>query len=328
MSPGVLFALSAYALYSCCDAIVKGLGAGLSVYQIAFFTTLLSLLPAIATTPKGESWLSFWRLKHPLLLHMRGLSGVIGNLCIIYAFTTIPLAEVYSIAFLAPIFIVVISIQMLGERVSLPRWVFLAASFVGVLIVVRPGFRELQLGHLLAVVSAICGAITTTILRRIGQAETRASLIGIASAYILVVNGVLMLATGDMRAIDWQSWVGLLTIGGLGGTANILFIAAMRRTAASVVGPIQYSQIFWALVFGALFYKEFPAPVAYLGLALIVVAGVFNVISDETRIRIFSRLSPGGAGPSLMRETTRRGSGAEAVLEGPIAGATEAATEK
>lgn len=328
MSPGVLFALSAYALYSCCDAIVKGLGAGLSVYQIAFFTTLLSLVPAIATTPKGESWFTFWKLKHPVLLHMRGLSGVIGNLCIIYAFTAIPLAEVYSIAFLAPLFIVVLSIQMLGERVRLPRWVFLGASFLGVLIVVRPGFRELQLGHLLAVVSAICGAITTTILRRIGQAETRASLIGIASAYILVVNGVLMLATGDMRAIGWQSWAGLLTIGGLGGTANILFIAAMRRTAASVVGPIQYSQIFWALVFGALFYKEFPAAVAYVGLALIVVAGVFNVISDETRIRIFSRLSPGGAGPSLMRETTRRAPGAEAVLESPIAGATEAATDK
>ena len=116
MPPGVLFALCAYALYSCCDAIVKGLGSGLSVYEIAFFTTLFSLLPALFMTPKGESWLTFWKLRNPLLLHLRGLSGVIGNLCIIFAFVSIPLAEAYSLAFLAPIFIVFISVWLLGRE--------------------------------------------------------------------------------------------------------------------------------------------------------------------------------------------------------------------
>lgn len=322
MSPGVLFALGSYALFSCGDAIIKGLGHGLSVYQIAFFTTLFSLGPALALTPKGESWLTFWKPRNILLLNLRGVSGVIGNLAIIYAFTTIPLAEAYSIAFLAPIFIVILSIQLLSERVSLARWIALAACFAGVLIVVRPGFRELNWGHLAAVASAICGATTNIILRRIGQEETRASLIGVASAYILVVNGVLMLVTGDIREISWQAWVGLLCIGGFGGLANILFIAATRRIQASVLGPIQYSQLFWALVFGATFYHEYPATVAYFGVALLIGGGIVNVMSGQTRIRIFSRLSPGGAGPSLIRETTRA-TGADAVLEAPIAGATE-----
>ena len=129
MPPGVLFAFGAYALYSCCDAIIKGLGSGLSVYEIAFFTTLFSLLPAMLATPKGESWLTFWKLKHPVLLNLRGISGTIGNLCIIYAFVTIPLAEAYSLAFLAPIFIVLISIQFLGEKVSLHRGLLLAGEF-------------------------------------------------------------------------------------------------------------------------------------------------------------------------------------------------------
>src|SRR5689334_17243845 len=115
MPSGVLFAFLSYALYSCCDAIIKGLGSGLSVYEIAFFTTLFSLIPAILMTPKGESWLTFWKAKNPLLLHLRAVSGTIGNLCIIYAFTTIDLAEAYSIAFLAPIFIVIISVLVLGE---------------------------------------------------------------------------------------------------------------------------------------------------------------------------------------------------------------------
>jgi drug/metabolite transporter (DMT)-like permease len=324
MPPGVLFALSAYALYSCCDAIVKGLGSGLSVYEIAFFTTLFSLLPALFTTPKGENWLHFLKLHNPWLLHLRGLSGMIGNLCVVYAFVSIPLAEVYSLAFLAPIFIVFISVWLLSEKVSPQRWFLLAASFVGVLIVVRPGFRELHLGHLAAVGAAVCGAVTTTVLRRIAKEETRTSLIGVATMYILVVNAALMAVTGGFHALTWQEWVGLLTIGGLGGSANLLFIAATRSAPASVVAPIQYSQIFWAIIFGAVFYKEFPAPISYIGLLMIVVAGIFNVLSDGTRIRIFSRLSPSGAGPATIEESEA----ADAVLQAPIVGAAEIGSER
>ena len=328
MPPGVLLALSAYALYSCCDAIIKGLGSGLSVYELAFFTTLFSLIPVILTTPKGENWLYFWKMKHPLLLNLRGVSGTVGNLCIIYAFVTIPLAEAYSLAFLAPIFIVFLSVWLLAEKVNLPRWLFLAASFVGVLIVVRPGFRDIHLGHLAAIAAAICGAVTTSTLRKIAKDEMRISLIGVASVYILVVNGALILLNGGFHWPDLRQLALLLTIGGLGGTGNMLFIAATRTAPASFIAPIQYSQIFWAITFGAVFYKEFPDGIAYFGLAAIVVAGIFNVLDDQTRIRFFSRLSPGGVGPSLIRESTRplRADEEAAVLEAPIAGAAEAAT--
>lgn len=329
MPPGVLFALCAYALYSCCDAIIKGLGSGLSVYELAFFTTLFSLVPAMLTTPKGESWARFWRVKHPFLLHMRGVSGMLGNLCIIYAFVSIPLAEAYSLAFLAPIFIVFISVWLLAEKVSTTRWILLGISFAGVLVVVQPGFRELHWGHLAAVMAAICGAVTTSVLRRIAKEEARTSLIGVASLYILVVNGAIILATGGFHWPTVRELALLLSIGALGGTSNLIFIAATRTAPASMVAPVQYSQIFWALTFGAVFYHEYPNGLAYLGLAAIVVAGIFNVLSDETRIRFFSRLSPGGAGPSLIRELTRplRSVDEEAaVLEAPIAGAAEAAS--
>ena len=111
MPLGVLFALGAYALYSCCDAIIKGFGVNLPIYEIAFFSALFSLLPAIFTKPKGEHWRAHAaRRKHPWLLHLRSATGLLGNLCVIYAFVHIPLADTYSIAFLAPIFIVILSI--------------------------------------------------------------------------------------------------------------------------------------------------------------------------------------------------------------------------
>ncbi len=324
MPPGVLFALSAYALYSCCDAIIKGLGSGLSVFELAFFTTLFSLIPVIITTPKGENWLYFWKMKHPVLLNLRGLSGMVGNLCIIYAFVSIPLAEAYSLAFLAPIFIVFISVWLLAEKVSVPRWLFLATSFIGVLIVVRPGFREIHPGHVAAIFAAICGAVTTSVLRKIAKEEMRISLIGVASAWILVANGVLIAYNGGFHWPDLRQLGLLLAVGALGGTGNMLFIAATRHAPASMVAPVQYSQIFWAILFGAIFYKEYPDGIAYFGLAAIVVAGIFNVLDDSTRIRFFSRLSPGGFGPSLMRESTRPERAADVVLEEPIAGGPEA----
>ena len=136
MPSGVLFSLAAYLLYSCCDAIIQGFGTGLSPFEIAFWTALFSFVPAMLTKPKGEKWRRFHHMRHPWLVQLRSLSGVIGNLCIIYAFTHIPLAEAYSIAFLAPIFVVALSRTILREDVTWQRWFFLGASFLGVIPIV------------------------------------------------------------------------------------------------------------------------------------------------------------------------------------------------
>jgi drug/metabolite transporter (DMT)-like permease len=207
--------------------------------------------------------------------------------------------------------------------VSVQRWLILAASFIGVLIVVRPGFRELHPGHITAVIAAIAGAVTTTVLRRVAKEETRVSLIGMASLYILVVNGTLMLVTGQMHWLNWTELLWLLVIGALGGTGNMLFIAATRAVQASQIAPLQYSQIFWAILFGAVFYREYPDAVGVGGLVVIVVAGVLNVLSGDAKLRIFSRNAPAGAGPSTLREV-ERAQAPDTPLEDPIAGAAEA----
>lgn len=296
MPLGVLLALAAYGLYSCCDAIIKGFGGNVTVHEIAFFTAVFSLLPAALTKPKGEHFRHTLRLRHPWLVHLRGLSVLVGNLGIIYAFVSIPLTDAYSLAFLAPIFVVVLSVFFLKEVVGWQRMLFLLASFVGVLLVVRPGFRELELGHLAAVMAAICGAVTTTVLRKVAPVEQRTSLIATALGYIIVVNGVWMIPTFEMPTLTEFALMAL--IGMLGGTGNILMITATRRAQATEIAPVQYSQIFWAIVFGAIFFNEVPDAIGYAGLAIVVGAGILNVISAETRIRIFSRIVLPGAGPA------------------------------
>ncbi len=311
MPAGVVFSLAAYLLYSCCDAIIKGFGSSLSVFEIAFWTALFSFLPAIFTKPKGEHWRHVFRMRHPWLVNLRSLTGLIGNLCIIFAFVHIPLAEAYSIAFLAPIFVVFLSSRLLNETVTWQRWLFLAASFIGVLLVVRPGFRELTSGHMAALASAILGAVTTTVLRKIAPVEKRVTLIGLPLGYIVLANGILMLP--DFHWPSLQEFALLLAIGGLGGTGNLLFIAATRRSPISQIAPGQYSQIVWAILFGAIFFHEYPDLIGYAGLIVVATGGILNVISDETRIRIFSRLSA-GAGPATVTAETSPPIGDDAKL--------------
>src|SRR5690606_39619759 len=102
-----------------------------------------------------------------------------------------------------------------------------ALSFAGVLLVVRPGFRALAPGHFAAIGAAFSGAITTTALRVVAPSETRVSLIGVASAYILGLNLLLMLPVFVVPTLEQLALFAV--IGGLGGTGQILFIAEIGR---------------------------------------------------------------------------------------------------
>ena len=94
MPIGVIYALVAYSVYSCGDAIIKGFGQDLSVFEIGFFVAVFGLIPAVFAKPKGERWRdSFRQLKHPGLVHLRSFTGVSSSILVTVSFTTIPFAE-------------------------------------------------------------------------------------------------------------------------------------------------------------------------------------------------------------------------------------------
>jgi drug/metabolite transporter (DMT)-like permease len=194
MSRGVLLAILAYGLFSCADALIKSTGGALSVFEVGFFTSLFAILPAVLTRQRSERWREILQFNNPLLLNLRGMSGVLGSACVIYAFTHIPLADVYSLAFLAPMFVVVLSAMLLKEFIPRRRWPLLFLSFVGVLIVVRPGFRDLQLGHLAALACAFFTASNTILLRSLAPTEHRLGIFAVVTAYALSINSIGMLA--------------------------------------------------------------------------------------------------------------------------------------
>lgn len=282
MPVGVILAFVAYAIFSVSDALIKVAGPTLSVFEIAFFTTSFSILPAVLSN-RTERWRDIYKLHHPWLLHLRCATAITGTACVMYAFTHIPFADVYAIGFLTPVFVTILSVIFLKEHVTPQRWLLLALCFLGVVLVIRPGMKEVAPGHIIIMVGAFMGSITTIILRHVAPRERRVSIVGLQVLYSAIINGILMLPTFVVPSLEQ---LGLfLGIGLLGGLGGLLVIAATKVTPANLVAPVQYSQLIWAILFGALFFGEYPDWIAVAGMIVVVVSGLLNVLSDHKPIR-------------------------------------------
>ena len=283
MNNGILLALVAYAVYSWGDAAIKALGGGLSVFEIGFYMTLVSAVCIALTTPKDEKLLHFWRMNRPWAVQARALSGTAASVLSVIAFTTIPLAEVYALIFLAPLFVTLMSVFLLKEQVGPWRWFAIIAGFAGVLLVVRPGFRELETGHIAAVVVALLAAFSVILMRSLSARETRTTMLGFLMIYIIGFNGVAMLVTGA-RTPTLQEAAILLVAGVFAATGNILLLRATRFAPANQLASTHYSQIVWAVVLGALFFQEEPDLLTILGLAIIGSSGLLTVARERIRL--------------------------------------------
>lgn len=281
MPIGVILAFLAYASFSVADALIKVTGPTMSVFEIAFFTTSLSIIPAMLTK-RGERWRDIYKLQHPWLVHLRCATAISGTACVMYAFTHIPFADVYAIGFLTPIVVTLLGVLVLKEYVAMHRWLLLVISFLGVVLVIRPGVRDLQLGHLAIFCAVFLAGVTTIILRHVAPKERRVSLVGLQVLYSGLINGLLMIPTFVMPSLEQLAV--FLGIGLLGGTGGLLLIAAARRSPANLVAPVQYSQLIWAIVFGTWFFREYPDYVAVIGLVIVLTAGLANVLTEKLKI--------------------------------------------
>jgi drug/metabolite transporter (DMT)-like permease len=280
MLKGVAVGFLSYLLFSSADACIKALGSlGMSVFEILFLVTLVSFSTFGFGKPATEKWSEIFHLHRPGLVLARALCGTIAGLLGVYAFTTLPFAEAYALLFLMPAFATILSIPVLGEEVGWRRWLAVAVGFAGVLLVVRPGFRDLHLGHLAAACAAVFAALSMIVLRIIGPTEKRISVLAVVYLGALVVNAPLLLF--GFTVPTWHE-TGLILLAGLvGGIGQIAMMVSLKLSPANRVAPAQYSQIIWAVVFGAAFFGELPDTIAFVGMALVVASGLFTFFREE-----------------------------------------------
>ncbi|HZX70878.1 MAG TPA: DMT family transporter [Rhodanobacter sp.] len=288
MLKGVLLGFMAFAAYALSDAFVKALRGSLPAYEAVFFGAALGLTALPFIKSRGDRWRDAALAQRQGLYLIRAAASAVGSIAAVIAFTALPMAEAFALIFLLPIFVTILSVLVLKEQVGWRRWSAVVAGFIGVLVVLRPGFRALGAGHLAAIICGLAGAISMIALRLAGPHEKRVSLFGAGIFGSMLVSGVLMLT--EFRWPHASQWGLLLGYGLLSALGSVLLMLATRLAPANHVAPTQYSQMLWAVLLGYLvFHDQLDWPMA-LGIAIILGAGLFTFVREDKVTRWWKRM--------------------------------------
>jgi drug/metabolite transporter (DMT)-like permease len=270
---GIGFAVLGFALFSASDVFVKWLANdGYSVVQLSAAFALFALLPLAWLVRRAGGWHTL-KARNPFWVGVRAVLLAVDTLCAYYAFGTLPFAEAYAIFFGTPMLVTALSVPLLGEKVGWRRWLAVVIGFAGVMIVLRPGFAALTLGHLAALGAMVLFTCSLLVLRRIGNSESSPAMLAWILIVLLLVTVPMVPAVFVMpSALD----LGFMAIGGLLlGLAHLALFEAFRAAPASAVSPFHYSQMVWAVVLGFLVFSELPDMWVAVGSAVIVGSGLF-----------------------------------------------------
>lgn len=278
---GVLLAFAAFAAYAWSDASVKLIEGQLNPIQSSFLGAVFCLVGLPFIMKSGDRWSDIVRTTNRPLWLLRFVAQAAGTIGSVTAFTHLSMAEAFALIFLLPCFVTIMSVIFLKEKVGYRRWAAVAIGFIGVMVVLRPGFRELSIGHLGAVFGGLGGAISIVVFRAMGPKEKNISLYGAGVLGTLAVCGALALP--GFQAPTVMQWVWLAGYGLLAALAAILTMYAATYVPASMIGPIQYSQMLWAVAFGYLIFGDSIDPPMLLGILLIIGSGMLTLIRERVR---------------------------------------------
>lgn len=270
---GIGLMVAAVFLFTCMDTIGKTLMASYPVQQVvwaryAFQFVLISLpIPLLG--------LQLVRTRHPFIQTLRGLLLAFGTLCMFAAISVIPLANAYTVNFVAPLLITVLSIPMLKERVGWRRWSAVVVGFLGVLIVLRPGLGVMHPAAFLPLITATCFALYQIITRIMGAGTAESPL---TMLFHLALVGTLVLSL--VVPFYWQpvapgDWPWLAAMGVLGGAGHLLLIRGLTLAPASLLAPFMYTQLLWGLGLGYWVFGDLPDVWTLVGCTVIVASGLY-----------------------------------------------------
>ncbi|PTW54990.1 drug/metabolite transporter (DMT)-like permease [Breoghania corrubedonensis] len=281
LGKGIALAFLSFATFSFSDACVKLLGNQLDPFLVTSIGSIFSLMALPFVKAPEDRWSDVFRTSNRTLWMVRAGTATLGSAGSVTAFSTLPMAEAFALIFLLPSFVTILSILFLKEQVGWRRWAAVAIGFAGVLIVLRPGFRELSIGHLGALFGGLAGAVSVILFRAMGPSEKRISLYGAGFFGPIVLCAILMIP--HFTWPNSEQWVFIAGYGLLAGLANVVLMRAAHHAPANALAPSQYSQMLWALLLGWLIARETVDAIMLAGIALIILSGLLTLMRERVR---------------------------------------------
>lgn len=315
--PAIAFVLAGILAISVNDMLIKRLSGGYPLHELVFVRSAIGIVFSLVLVQIEGGW-HILKTDRPGLHLLRGALVVIANMTFFVALGAIPLADATALFFAAPLFITLLSIPILGEKVGLLRLGAVMVGFVGVVIMQRPWAGSETLGAsrlvlLLPVLAALTYALNQLMTRKLGVSSKASALsVYIQSVFIVVSLGFFLVA-GDGRFVSegssasmqflLRAWVwpapgdGWVFVG-LGLNAAVIgycLSAAYRMADAATVAPFEYMGLPLAVFWGFMIFGDLPAWEVWIGIALILGSGLFVFLRERQKTRL-----------RVSRPTTRR----------------------
>jgi len=284
---GIMFMVMSCVIWATINALIKGLSRTIPVGEMMFFRCLFAFIPTLWLV-RRERDLSVMRTTRPWGHLGRSMCGIASMGSGFLSYTILPLADAQAISYAGPLFLTMLSIPLLGEKVGLHRWSAVVVGFLGVLLIVGPGgglFGTLLggggagaagfplHGFAAALSNAFFFALGSILVRQLSLVEHSVTIVFYHTIFSTMVSATL-LVFGWVTPNFWEL-VGLVCMGLAGGIAQFWSTLAYRYAAASIVGPYTYSSMFWTALWGFVFFSEIPTLWTIGGCALLVGSGLY-----------------------------------------------------
>jgi drug/metabolite transporter (DMT)-like permease len=269
---GVCLTLVAMFCLAAMDGVSKVLASALAIPQILWVRYILFTALAVLVLQR-QGLAEVWRSGRPWLQTFRALIQLVENGVFVLAFTYLPLADVHAIAAASPLIVIAMSVPLLGEQVGIRRWLAVAAGFIGVLLIVRPGFQEIGLPILIALSGAVLWGLYQILVRLCAKTDSSdttwlwSAVVGLAATSL--VGPFVWIGP------DAAGWIMLIAIALLGSCAHLALIKALSLAEASALQPYAYTLLLWAAVIGAVAFGDIPDGWTLSGAALILASGLY-----------------------------------------------------
>lgn len=288
---GALLMLGATALFTIMSAIIKGLSENIHFIETMFFRSALALPVMFALAARSRNPAVLRTRRFPAHL-VRAFTGTMAQGCSFYALTVLPLAEQTALTYTTPLFVTLLSIPFLGERVGIHRWSAVLLGFAGIMVIALGegafqggGWPQgvVAIGMAAAVAQGVWSAMTTLLVRSLSATES--------STTIVLWQSLLMTAfTLVALPFVWTTpslfeLLLLVLVGLVGGVAQIMLTEAYASAEVSALGPYSYTSILWAVAIGWLVFSDAPGWATIAGSTLIVAAGLYILHREIRRTR-------------------------------------------
>jgi len=268
----IILNLSAWVMLPIMDGFAKYLSSTLPVLQITwsryFFTVVIVLPIMLVFFRKNLTW-----TEQPKLQLIRGLLLFCANILFFYSISIISLAKALTLAFISPLIVTALSPILLGEKVGFRRWAAVITGFIGSLIVIRPGFLEINLASIAALGTGVLYGFYLIVTRKLHNSDSPLLTLLLTGVVGVIIGSMIMPTVWVQPTIT--EWYMMFAIGFFASIGHLFLILSLKYADASKLAPFAYFEILTNIIIGYFFFNHFPDYWHFLGLFIIISSGIY-----------------------------------------------------